>query len=202
MPSRNIIKRYKVDAYYHIYNRGVEKRKIFIDDEDYSVFINLFKRYLSDNPVRDNKGREYNWLARDVELIAFCLMPNHFHLLLYQINMDSITELLRSVCSAYTTYFNKKYNRIGPLFQGNFKASNILNDNYLMHITRYIHRNPQNYMVWKWSSLPYWLNDRHAEWVNTRRLNIMTPDQYKDFIDDEEDYNSSFEIMGNMIVGM
>lgn len=202
MPSRNIIRRYDANSYYHVYNRGVEKRKIFLDNEDYSVFLNLFKRYLSDKPEVDNKGREYNWLAGDVELIAYCLMPNHFHLLLFQIELGSITKLLRSVCSAYTTYFNKKYERVGPLFQGKFKASYIFIDSYLVYITRYIHRNPKEYLSWEWSSLKYWLNNSHSSWVNPQRLNDMTPEKYLEYINDEDDYNESLEEISYIITGM
>lgn len=202
MPSRNIVKLYDSNTYYHVYNRGVEKRKVFLEDEDYSTFLNLYKRYLSDRPVTDNKGREYDWLAEDIELVAFCLMPNHFHLLVYQIEIGALTVLLRSVCSTYTTYFNNKYNRVGPLFQGVFKASNIYNDNYLTYITRYIHRNPHHYLLWKWSSLDYWLEKKHASWVKPQRLNNTTPYQYLEFMNDEEGYKSSIEEMNDIIANM
>lgn len=199
MPSRNIIKNYDTNTYYHIYNRGVEKRKIFVDDEDYSVFLNLFKRYLDDSPTKDNKGREYDWFSKNVELIAFCLMPNHFHLLLYQIEINAITKLLRAVCSAYTIYFNKKYDRVGALFQGIFKATSINNDTYLLHITRYIHRNPILYLRWEWSSLEYWLNNKYAAWINPQRLNDMKPGQYIDYINDEDEYESTIDEIDDII---
>ena len=86
MPSKNVVKIYENNTYYHAYNRGVEKRTVFIDDEDYATFLGLLKRSLDEHPETDDKGREYRWLANDVELVAFCLMPNHFHLLLYQMN--------------------------------------------------------------------------------------------------------------------
>ncbi|MEI6228894.1 MAG: transposase [Candidatus Saccharibacteria bacterium] len=200
MPSRNVIKRYDVNSYYHIYNRGVEKRKVFIDDEDYAVFLNLFKRYLNEGPEKDNKGREYDWLAEDVELMSFCLMPNHFHLLLYQIRLGAITKLLRSVCSAYTTYFNKKYERVGPLFQGVFKASHIYIDDYLTYITRYIHRNPTDYLNWEWSSLPYWINNKRSAWVSSERLNDMAPAKYLEFLNDDEDYRDSLDEIGDFMI--
>lgn len=193
MPSRNIVKVYDVNTYYHIYNRGVEKRKIFLDDQDYSVFIGLFKRHLGKMPEVDRVGREYNWLADDVEIIAFCLIPNHFHLLVYQVEMNAITELLRAVCSSYVTYFNKKYDRVGTLFQGNFKAVKVNNDNYLIHLTRYIHRNPSNYLNWEWSSLSYWVGDKSAFWIKPQRLNDMTSEQYLDFVNDEAGYKLTMD---------
>lgn len=199
MPSRNTVKFYNVDTYYHVYNRGVEKRKVFLDDEDYAVFLGLIKRLLGDSPETDSQGREYDWIAKNVELVAFCLMPNHFHLLLYQLELDGVTRLLRSVCSAYTTYFNKKYNRVGPLFQGIFKASYINNDAYISYIVRYIHRNPSNYMKWQWSSLAYWLEEKQATWVVPQRLNEMNPTQYKEYINDDNSFKTSKEYINNLV---
>ncbi len=164
MASRNRIKEY-TEGYYHLYNRGVNKQSVFLDTEDYSVFLNLFKRYLNDSPSADLKGRNYEWLHERVELLAFCLMSNHWHLLIYQHDPEAMTRLLRGVGTAYSTYFNKKYKRIGPLFQDRFKASRITRDDYLHHISRYIHLNPENYATWEFSSLPYYLGAKTAEWV-------------------------------------
>jgi putative transposase len=195
MPSRNTVKIYDTNAYYHVYNRGVEKRKIFLEDEDYAVFLNLFKRYLDKEPVRDNKGREYEHMRGDIELIAFCLMPNHFHLLLFQLeNPFAMTKLLHAVCAAYTVYFNKKYDRVGGLFQGPYKASLILNESYLLHISRYIHLNPKDYMNWEWSSLPYWVGEKTAEWVIPGRLNDMPKVEYLSFLQDYDDYKNSHSV--------
>lgn len=193
MPSRNIVKQYDMDTFYHVYNRGVEKRKIFIDDNDYAVFLNLLKRYLDKEPVKDSKGREYDWLAKDLQLVAFCLMPNHFHLLIYQTELTAMTRLLRAVCTSYTSYFNKKYKRVGKLFQGHYKASRVQNETYLTYITRYIHRNPSQYNAWEWSSLPYWVGGRRSSWVKPDVLKNMSNEQYRAFMDDDVDFRSSVE---------
>lgn len=185
MVSRNREKNYVPEAYYHIYNRGVEKRKIFIDDEDYRVFLNLFKRYLDREPVRDPSGREYDHLFERGELLAFCLMPNHFHLLLYVHDDEAMTRLMRGVATSYTTYFNKKYKRVGPLFQDRYKASHILNDAYLVHITRYIHLNPKDWQDWPYSSLPYYLGKKSAAWIIPERILGMFEDgNYREFVAD------------------
>lgn len=198
MPSRNIIKSYDIDTYYHIYNRGVEKRKIFLDDQDYAVFIGLLRRYLDKKPDLDPRGREREWLDGEVEIIAFCLMPNHFHLLLYQTENDSITKLMRAVCSSYSTYFNQKYDRVGSLFQGCFKAVAINNHEYLQYMSRYIHRNPSNYLNWQWSSLDYWTGKKTAYWIKHQRLNDMDPENYINFINDNDDYEASLEDIYNI----
>lgn len=188
MPSRNIVKIYDVDAYYHVYNRGVDKCDIFIDDQDYAVFLGLFKRYLDKRLDNDSRGRIYESFTDSVELVAFCLMPNHFHLLLYQIEYNAITRILRAVCSSYVPYFNKKYKRSGVLFQNCFKAVRVNDHTYLQYLTRYIHRNPYNYRTWEWSSLGYWLGEKSADWVHFQKLNDMSSDKYLLYIQDDVDY--------------
>lgn len=185
MPSRNRIKEYVPDSYYHIYNRGVNKRSIFLDPQDYAVFLNLLKRYLDTQPTKDYKGREYDWLYNQLELLAFCLMPNHFHLFIYQQEPTAMTRLLRGVCTSYSMYFNKRNGRIGPLFHGRFKASRIQRDEYLQHISRYMHLNPTNYKDWEFSSLPYYLGTKRAGWVRPERiLDLFNKDEYPEFVSD------------------
>ncbi len=201
MPSRNTQKDYLEDAYYHVYNRGVNKREIFIDEEDYSVFLNLFKRYLSDAPVKDLKGREYPWLKDQVEMLAYCLMPNHFHLLLYQSDMYAMKHLMHGVLTAYTGYFNKKYKRVGPLFQARYKASHIVTDSYLLHITRYIHLNPDDYQKWEFSSLQYYLGKKNADWVSPQKMLDMFDNkrEYSTFIKDHRDYKDTIDQLEHML---
>lgn len=196
MPSRNVLKSYTSDAYYHIYNRGVAKQVIYHDDEDYRVFLNLFKRYLSPEPIQDKKGRVYNHLAFRIELLSYCLMPNHFHILVYLHDPNSATTLLKSVSGAYTTYYNKKYERVGPLFQSRFKASRILHDDYLQHITRYIHMNPKNYIEWVYSSLNNYRGRRKTDWLNAQRMIDIfdgTSEEYMKFLTDYESNKTSLQ---------
>lgn len=203
MPSKNRQKTYASDAYYHIYNRGVEKRKIFQDDEDYRVFLSLLKRYLDSQVSKDPSGREYDRLYGRVELLAYCLMPNHFHLLIYVHDAEGMTRLLRGVATSYTGYFNKKYKRIGPLFQDRYKTSHILADSYLTHISRYIHRNPKTWRHWKYSSLPYYLDDRQADWLLPDKIMALFANrkEYGEFLDDYEDYKSSLDEIAPEIAG-
>ncbi len=189
MPSKNRIKQYGVGCYYHIYNRGVNKRKIFLDEEDYAVFLNLLKRYLDATPQKDKKGRMYTNLYGQLELLAFCLMPNHFHLFVYQNETSAVTYLMAGVCTAYSRYFNKKHKRVGHLFQDCFKASLVIEDSYFAHVSRYIHLNPADYMSWQFSSLPYYLGKKRAKWVMSGKVmeDFKNTKDYLQFLNDYED---------------
>ena len=146
--------------HYHIYNRGVDKRKIFLEDQDYYRFIHdLFE--FNDLDAAINLGRRFNERGSTsikttkkrkklVEIMCFCLMPNHFHLILKQIREHGITKFMHKVGTGYTMYFNKKYQRTGALFEGRFKAIMIEKDEYLIHLSRYIHMNPVELVESNW----------------------------------------------------
>lgn len=190
MSSRDKI--YAADAYYHVYNRGVEKRVIYKDGQDYSFFVSLLQRYLDPElKAYNSAGVEYPCFSEGIELLAYCLMPNHFHLLVYTKDNNSMTEFMRSVATSYVRYFNDKYERVGPLFQDRYKAKMIINEAYLLHISRYIHLNPKNWREYQYSSLPYWLRQKACSWVSSDRLQSMTPDVYMRFMCDHEDYKAS-----------
>lgn len=185
MPTKNTRKIDVEGAFYHIYNRGVEKRVIFKDDQDYAVFLSFLKRYLDTYPHKDNSGREYTWLAPKVELLAFCLMPNHFHLLALQKKVGGLRAFMQSLLTSYSMYFNWKYKRVGPLFQHRYAASMIDSDSYLLHISRYIHLNPEDWQAWQWSSLPYYLSVKKAGWVHPELVLGLHDDdstKYQEFL--------------------
>lgn len=204
MPSPNLEKIYLGESFYHIYNRGVNKQPVFLDSKDYAVFLNLLKRYLDLEPVKDKNGREYENLHQKLEVVAFCLMPTHFHLFIFQHTPDAMTRLLRGVATSYTGYFNKKYRRSGPLFTDRFKASMIDNDAYLIHISRYIHINPKGYRTYEWSSLPYYLDEKSADWVKPGRILELFKNkkEYIDFVDDFEDHKKMLDNLKQELAGL
>lgn len=219
MPSRNRIKIYIRDSHYHVYNRGVEKRDIFQDDQDYRVFLSFLKSYLSPineqskHPLIEVTGpgpvrvRPLKFFFGEVSLLSYCLMPNHFHLLLYQQPTDGMQRFIQALCTSYTMYFNKKYKRIGPLFQGPYKAVIIDNDSYLLHLTRYIHLNPLDLRgltgpglvkvkEYLYSSYSYYLRLKQASWLHPEYIleyfRSAQRKDYRDFLSYEsfvEDYN-------------
>lgn len=175
MPSKHAVKTYIEQGIYHVYNRGVEKRSIFMDESDYKLFLYFLKRYLTDD-VNEVRPRWRKDLFRNISLLSYCLMENHFHLLLKQESKESMTIFMRCLSNSYTKYFNQKYNRVGPLFQGKFKAILVQKDEYLLHLTRYIHLNPignktitrSDLVTLKnaYSSLLDYFGERNTEWVH------------------------------------
>lgn len=137
--------------FYHVYNRGVEKRDIFLDDKDYFRFIHDLYEFNDKDPVlnlnfrfKSNYGAPSSIVKKRkklVEILCFCLMPNHFHLILKQL-IDGGVSLFMQKLAGYAYYFNLKYKRVGSLFQGKFKAIEIDSENYLLHLSRYQHLNP------------------------------------------------------------
>lgn len=181
MPIRNTIKEYDAPAYYHIYNRGTWKHTIFRDDEDRQKFLSLLARYLGHEESSSPRG--YVYVTYDVELLAYCLMGNHFHLFIYQPSDErAISKFMQSVLTAYTMYFNRKHGTEGRLFQSTFKASRITKDAYFDHITRYIHMNPHDYLSYQWSSLPAYIGKSHPAWLTPERVRTMSPERYIQFL--------------------
>lgn len=158
MPAKNVTKQYIENGYYHIYNRGVEKRSIFLDQQDYGVFLSYLKEYLLpkeekalfdiiSNPIASpqekNKARKLlrlNNFANEITLLAYCLMPNHFHFFIKQSSSGSIDAFMQSVCTRYTMYFNKKYKRVGSLYQGVYKAVLVTEEIHFIYLSKYIHK--------------------------------------------------------------
>jgi putative transposase len=146
---------------YHIYNRGTDKRNIFLEDADYFRFIHDLYEFNNLDPIlnltrriRETEGgpASLNRKKREllVEIIAFCLMPNHFHLVLRQMKDSGIAKFMQKLGTGYTMYFNKKNKRNGVLFQGKFKAILVDNDNYFLPLFNYVHLNPVELAEAKW----------------------------------------------------
>ena len=193
MPSKNAIKKYEAGAYYHIYNRGVEKRIIFQDDKDYKTFLSYLKFYLSPPTKHDlhsdlqgvslkaiPPSRVLKNYHDEIELLAYCLMPNHFHLLVHQTTVSAINYFMRSLSTKYVCYFNTRYKRVGHLFQDTYKAVKIESEQQWIHLTKYIHLNPLDLhpfkespcrlTEYKYSSYPNYLGKFKQSWVKPNEI--------------------------------
>jgi REP element-mobilizing transposase RayT len=188
MPSRNILKEQVADSYYHVYARGGNKQKIFLEAADYKYFLQLFERYISPKPSRSVDGTPYPHFFKHIELLAYCLMSNHFHLLVYQEDVPYLEKFMRSLMTSYSRYFNLKYHRSGPLFESRYKAARIDNDTYLQHITRYIHLNPRLWERYRYSSLRYYRDGHEPVWLCPKPVLAVfeTRQDYMNFVSDYE----------------
>lgn len=221
MPAKNTIRLDVENSFYHVYNRGVEKRIIYKDEQDFKVFLGYLKGYLSpkEDPTKTRAKfiingtvsigiphQPKNYFGK-IELISYCLMPNHLHFILRQIEKASVERLMRSLQIRYSMYFNKKHNRVGPLFQGVYKSKMIQDENYLLHLSRYIHLNPSEHikdLTKAYSSYAEFLGIRKTSWIhpeailqyfNTAKRNLVQKsNSYKSFVENfHENNNVSLE---------
>jgi len=184
MPAKNTIKQYMENGYYHIYNRGVDKKEIFLNEQDCRVFLYYLKVYLSppetltDDKFLAPKLRykiENLNLSKEIELLSFALMPNHFHIQIKQHSKDGIVKLTRRLLTAYVQYFNRKYKRVGRLFESTYKGVILKTEEQFLYLSSYIHRNPMRlkeprFDFVKFSSYPYYLGLQNAAWLNTEEI--------------------------------
>lgn len=144
--------------YYHLYNRGTDKRKIFLDRQDYERFVSLLFLCNSGIPLHrsDHQGatleKIFN-IERETTLVnigAYCLMPNHFHLVVHEQTEGGISIFMQKLSTAYTMYFNKRHKRSGSLFEGKFHAQHIARDEHLKYLYAYVHLNPIGIIENEW----------------------------------------------------
>ena len=171
--------------YYHLYNRGNNHENIFLTRENYSYFLTLWRKYL---------------FGHGVDVVSYCLMPNHYHFLIY-LQTDTLSKLMQPFLLAYTNSFNRRYKRVGALFQGRFKAKHVANIDYLLHLSRYIHLNPLKAGLvlsseeWEFSSYLEYTGLRQG---TLPKPNIVmdyfeNPNDYKDFVEDGNDFPDDLE---------
>jgi putative transposase len=202
--------------FYHAFNRGAGRQPTFKTKKDYKRAIITLDYYQYEKPSlrlakalilsKDEKERFFENLKKQpkqAEIISYCLMPNHFHLLLKQKIKNGIPRFLSNFSNSYTRYFNTKRNRVGSLFQGIFKAVRIETDEQLIHVSRYIHLNPATSLiireeeldVYPWSSFPEYLNPKIERICNQREILGFFPYRkaYRKFVYNQIDYAKRLE---------
>lgn len=163
---------FAVNEFYHLYNRGTDKRTIFNNTSDYERFIYLL--YLCNGKIpivfRDLPKEDIFSVERGETLVdigAYCLMPNHFHILLCEKIENGISSFMKKLLTGYSMYFNKKYERTGNLFEGTFKAKHVHTDPQLKYLFSYIHLNPAKIIDPNWKTNMHSNRKRLFGYVNT-----------------------------------
>jgi putative transposase len=180
MPSRQIP--LQVGNFYHIYNRGNNRQVIFLERENYIYFLRLIKRHL---------------IANAVDIVAYCLMPNHYHFLVY-LRDETLSDAMKSLSLSYTKAINKRFNRSGVLFQGRFQSVRVQETDYLLTLVRYIHLNPvkaglvQQPEEWEFSSYLEYADLRPGTLPKTEYVKMQLQDElFQQFLSDHNLPNSN-----------
>ncbi|MDO8183858.1 MAG: transposase [bacterium] len=214
MGNRN----FAVDEVYHIYNRGVMKRKIFLDQRDWVRFLFIILYFQSTTTVSNVsyyitsyiKHRMFNIRPSTknkttdkhlVKLHVFALLPNHFHLLVEEVVEGGISKYMQRVANAYTKYFNTKYKESGHLFQNSFKSVHIEDNEQLLYVSSYIHLNCRDDRKWKkrehlypWSSYQDYIKDnRWPDLLETKLIldQFKSPSDYRETVDSSDAKNKT-----------
>ena len=198
--------------YYHLYNRGVEKRSIFLDNSDRQRFVRLL--YLTNGSVpvvfKSIQGRSLDQVEvgqKKVAIGSYVLMPNHFHILVKETNEGGVSSFMEKLQTGYSMYFNKKYERVGPLFQGRFKVEHIDRDEHLKYLFAYIHLNPVTLVEPRWKEkgiqnkqkvlghLNTYLYSSYPEYVGVYREQkiILSPKEFPNYFLRKYDFEKFVE---------
>lgn len=216
MPRRRCI--LATEEYYHIFNRSVDKRPILTRNSELKRALGAMTYYnCAQSPLKFSKFlklsseqkiivlKSKQKSGRLVELVAYCFMPNHLHFLVKQTIDSGISKFMSNFQNSYARYFNTKSDRVSPLWQGQFKAVRVEDEDQLLHVSRYIHLNPYTSFVvknltellrYQWSSLPEYLNSTNNKGFCKKDIILSyfgNPTNYRNFILDQSDYQRKIE---------
>jgi len=224
MPSKYYQRDFERGCFYHIYNRGSNKSKVFLEDSDYQTFLEIIEYYFKfpkgmplsyKNRASKDHIKVTNLdtnLKSSFSVVCFCLMPNHFHLLVRQDDKssknNSISNFMRRVMITYAMFFNDKYSHSGNLFQGRYKNVLVKSGDQLMYLSKYIHLNPSELLKKKalksysYSSYKDYVSEKVYDWLNTDEVlglfGEMNPEKsYKKFVGDQD---SDLTLVENIVL--
>ena len=199
---------------YHIFNRGLRQSSIFSDIE-FSLFLMATRYYLQSNPLTKfsryrKKPDEYkiDLSKKLVKVIAYCLMPDHFHFILTQLKENGISNFIHRLTTSYSHYYNLKHEQRGPVFESRFKAVRVENQDQLIHLSRYIHLNPatgflvEDPIEYEYSSYKIYLGEHDSDFVDPSdvMVDFSSQKQYRKFVLDQKDYQRELKQMREFIL--
>ncbi|MGB9706940.1 MAG: transposase [Microgenomates group bacterium] len=199
--------------FYHVFNRSVRGLPIFKRHYDYQLFLEAAQFYLQPNPpvkfsfYRIQKKKYPLDLSQPlVTVIAYCLLPTHFHFILRQEKDKGIRQFMQKLLNSYAHYFTLKYQSRGPVFEGNFKAVRVENEEQLLHLSRYIHLNPvSSYLVenpkdYPYSSYEIYLGEKQGLADPSTIMDNIKTENYKEFVLDRKDYQRQLEQIKHLVL--
>lgn len=223
MPGRTIP--LVTDEIYHVINRGISYQPIFNNKRDYSRAIETMLYYQNQTPpIKYSRFLRLSKTERKeiieslikqkkflVEIISYCLMPNHFHLILKQITDNGISKFISNFCNSYIRYFNTKNKRKGPLLEGKFKAKRVETEEQLLHLDRYIHLNPySSHLIKNFKDLENYSFSSFPEYLGKVKTNFCSKElilshfknvaSYQKFIFDQADYQRELQQIKHLIL--
>ncbi len=203
---------FSVGEYYHVYNRGVEKREVFLTHDDRERFLKLLYLANGEKPyvfrlVQGQPLDKINLGNRRVAIGAYTLMPNHFHILVKEVVDGGLSMFMEKLTTGYSMYFNKKNKRVGALFQGRFKAEHVDRDEYLKYLYAYIHLNPVKLIEPEWKEqgirdiikakkyLKEYRYSSYEDYVIGKReaSAILSPKEFPDYFEEQRDFAQFIE---------
>ena len=206
---------------YHVYSRSIAEYIIFRTDNDFRRFIETLYYYTAEKPpykfsvyarllaeARQKTMDQIDASSKTVQLIGFCIMPTHIHLILKQYQKDGISGYIEQVLKSYSKYFNKKYNRHGPLFESRFKNVHVETSEQFLHLTRYVHLNPVSISLvkdpidWDYSSYKQYLGILPEEDAicDFGGYFEMSEQAYKDFVLERADYQKELQGIKHLLL--
>ena len=200
---------------YHVFTKSIAGFRVFVEHKDFKRIIQLITYYknnpfvkFSDYKKLKNKLK-YPFLTKTsplIQIIAYCIMPTHIHLVLYEKRENGISNYMRRLLNSYTRYFNEKIKRKGPLWEGRFKKVLVTSDEQLLHLTRYVHLNPVSAGIvekpedWPYSSYREYIALEPRSICEVEPFLSFSEKEYKKFVEDRIDYQRSLEIIKHLIL--
>lgn len=212
MPPRKVI--LATGETYHIFNRSLRQAPLFTNKREFDLFLMATKYYLQmDPPVKFSLFRqqpnkyELDFSKTLVKVIAYCLMPDHFHFMVTQLEDEGIKAFIHKLATSYSHYFNLKHNQKGSVFESKFKAVRVESQEQLVHLSRYIHLNPvTSFLIedpenYDYSSYKIYLNKTVSDLVDLSdvMVDFRSPKIYKEFVLSQKDYQRELKRIKHLV---
>ncbi|MCX7940642.1 MAG: transposase [Endomicrobia bacterium] len=213
MPYRKLP--FVAEGIYHVFSKSIAGYKIFNTDEDFKRIINVLQFYSTENPQRKysdaiKSSKDFLEVVQRekkiIKLIAYCIMPTHIHLIIVPLKDEILSSYMNRVLKSYSKYFNIKYNRKGPLWEGRFKSVLVQTHEQLLHLTRYIHLNPVTaYLVerpedWIYSSYNEYIGIAESGFCDFKDYLEIQPSMYIQFVQDRVNYQRELAKIKDLII--